>query len=46
MDYRILNVRADVNACDCLRGCADTERESALKVDFRRIIPSPYIALM
>ena len=24
---------ADVNACDCTQGCADTERESTLKVD-------------
>ena len=34
MDYRIFNVRTDVNACDRTRGCPDTERESALKVDF------------
>ena len=33
MDCRIFNVRTDVNACDCTRGCADTVRESALKVD-------------
>ena len=39
MDYRILNVRTDVNACDCTRGCPDTERESALKVDSRRKVP-------
>ena len=31
MDYRIFNVRTDVNACDCTGGCADTVRESALK---------------
>ena len=31
MDYRIFIVRTDVNACDCTRGCTDTERESALK---------------
>ena len=36
MDYRILNERTDVNACDCTRGCTDTVRESALKVDFGR----------
>ena len=29
----------DVNACDCTRGCTDTVRESALKVDSRRNIP-------
>ena len=39
MDYRIFNVHTDVNACDCTRGCTDTVRESALKVDSRRQIP-------
>ena len=39
MDYRFSNVRTDVNACDCTRGCADTVRESALKVDSGRKIP-------
>ena len=29
----------DVNACDCSRGCTDTVRESALKVDSGRKIP-------
>ena len=33
------NVRTDVNACDCARGCTDTVRESALKVDSGRKIP-------
>ena len=33
MDYRIFNVRTDVNPCDCTRGCTDTVEESALKVD-------------
>ena len=33
MDYRTFNVRTDVNVCDCTRGCTDTVRESALKVD-------------
>ena len=32
MDYGIFNVRTDVTACDCTRGCTDTVRESALKV--------------
>ena len=32
MDYRIFNVRTDVNACGYTRGCTDTVRESALKV--------------
>ena len=32
-------MRTDVNACDCTRGCTDTVRESALKVDSRRKIP-------
>ena len=36
MDYGIFNVRTDINACDCTRGCTDTVRESALKVDFGR----------
>ena len=39
MDHGIFNVRADVNAWDCTRGCTDTERESALKVDCGRKIP-------
>ena len=39
MDYRIFNVRTDVNACDCARGCTDTVRESALNVDSGRKIP-------
>ena len=33
MDYRIFNVRTDVNACGCTRGCTEIENESALKVD-------------
>ena len=36
MDYGILNVRTDINACDCTRRFTDTVRESALKVDSRR----------
>ena len=39
MDYGIFNVRTYINACDCTSGCADTVRESALKVDFERKIP-------
>ena len=39
MDYRIFNMRSDVNACDCSRGCTDTVRESALIVDSGRKIP-------
>ena len=39
MDYRIFNVRTDVNACDYTRVCTDTVRESALKVDSERKIP-------
>ena len=39
MDSGIFNVRTDVNACDCTRGCTDTVRESALKVDSGREIP-------
>ena len=39
MDYRIFIVRADVNACDSTRGCTDTERKSAVKVDSRKKIP-------
>ena len=38
IDYRIFIVRTDVNARDCTRGCTDTERESALKVDSGRKI--------
>ena len=33
MDYRIFNVRIYVDARVCIRGCTDTVRESALKVD-------------
>ena len=41
MNYRIFNVRTDVNACGCTRrGCTDTVRESALKVDSWRKKPS------
>ena len=39
MDYKIFNMRTDVNACDCTRGCTDTVRESALKVDSGKKIP-------
>ena len=39
MDYGILNVRTDVTACVCARGCTDTVKESALKVDSGRKIP-------
>ena len=42
MDYAIFNVHTDVNACDCTRGCADTVRESALKVDSGGKNPSPH----
>ena len=28
-----------LNACDCARGCTDTVKVSALKVDSRRKIP-------
>ena len=33
MYYGIFTVRTDVNACECSQGCADTVRESTLKVD-------------
>ena len=39
MAYRIINVRTDVNACDCTRGCIHTVREPALKVDSWRELP-------
>ena len=39
VDYRIFNVRRDVNACDCTRGCTDIKNESALKVDSGKKIP-------
>ena len=39
MDYRIFNVYTYVTACDCTRGCTDTLKESALKVDSGRKIP-------
>ena len=38
MDYRIFNVRTAVNACDCIEGCTDTVRESALKIKSGRKI--------
>ena len=38
MGDRIFNVRTDVNASDCARGCTDTVRKSALKVDSGRKI--------
>ena len=39
MDYGIFNVRTNINACDCTRGCTDTVRETALRVDSGRKIP-------
>ena len=39
MDHRIFNVRTDVNAYDCTRGCTDTARESALKIESKTKIP-------
>ena len=39
MDFGTFNMRTDVNACDCTRGCTDTVRESALTVDSGRKIP-------
>ena len=36
MDYRIFNVRTDVNACDCTRGCTDTLRQRAGKSERER----------
>ena len=39
MDYRILHVHTNVNACGCTQGCTDTLRESAQKVDlWKRIL--------
>ena len=35
MVYRVFNMRTDVNACDCTRGCTDTVRESAPRADLR-----------
>ena len=40
MYHKISNVRTDVNACSCTRGCTDTVRESALKTDSGKKIPS------
>ena len=39
IDFRIFIVHTDVNACSCTRGYANTERESALKVDSGKKIP-------
>ena len=39
MNYGIFNMRTDVNACNCTRGCSETVRESALNVDSLRKIP-------
>ena len=41
MDYGIFNVRTDVNACDCTRGCTDTLKEPAMKVTSGRKNPLP-----
>ena len=38
MDYMMFIVRKDASVCDCTRGCKDTVRESALKVDCGREI--------
>ena len=42
MDYGNFNVPSDENACDCARGCTDTVRESALKVDWGGGDPQPH----
>ena len=39
MDYRICNVRTNVNACNFTWGFTNTVRESAIKVDSGRKIP-------
>ena len=39
MDFGIFNVRTDVHACNCTRGCKNTVRESALEVDSGRKLP-------
>ena len=39
MDYRTFNMHTELNARSCTRGCTDTIRESALKVDSGRKIP-------
>ena len=39
MDYGIFNVRTNLNACNCTRGCTDTVEKSALKVDSGRKVP-------
>ena len=39
MDYRIFNISTRVYACGCTRGCMDTVKASALKVDSGRKIP-------
>ena len=39
MDFRIFNVRTDVNAWDCIRYVRTHVIESALKVDCGRKIP-------
>ena len=40
-DFRIFIARTNVNVCDCTRGCTDTVRDSALKVDYRRERKNP-----
>ena len=39
IDYRILNVSTNINACDCTRGYTDTARDSAPQVDCEKRIP-------
>ena len=39
MDYRIFNVRTDINARDRTQGFTDTVRESTLKVDSKKKNP-------
>ena len=36
MEYGFFNMRSDVNACDCARGCANTVREFALQDHYGR----------
>ena len=38
MEYRIFNVRSDVDPCGCTKACPETVRKSLLKVDSGRRI--------
>ena len=42
MDYRVFDVRTDVSACDCTRGCTDTRKRVCTESWLREKNPLPH----